>query len=105
MKKISKTILLGIALSCCIAANGATLKGDINGDGSLSIIDVSLLVSHVLGESMIDNPDIADMNGDKEVNITDVMLLVNAIMNHEDNNPGTEDDDANPDLPVLTPKI
>ena len=105
---IIKTILLGITISCCLTANASTQKGDLDGDGNLSIIDVTILVSQVLGEQEV-NVDIADMNGDKQVNITDIMLLVNAILapedteDPEDNQPGTQDEDANPDLPVLSP--
>ena len=98
----SKKYVLGIFLACCIQAGATTIQGDLDGDGNLSIIDVTLLVSHVLGEQLA-NTDNADMNGDHEVNITDVMLLVNAILHPEDNHPGTQEGDANPDLPVLAP--
>lgn len=98
----SRTILLGIALSCCITANASDILGDIDGDGNLSIIDVTLLVSHVLGDQEVNTAN-ADMNKDKEVNITDVVLLVDTILHPEDNQPGTQDGDANPDLPVLAP--
>lgn len=102
------TILLTLLLSTSIPTMGAEnhvttqLKGDIDSDGKLSINDVALLV-----EIILQNKDVipsADINGDGEANITDVTLLVNAILESNNNGPHTQDEDANPNLPVLAPK-
>ena len=98
------TLLLSAAIPTMGAENHATtlMKGDIDGDGSLSINDVALLVEIVLQNKEV-SPS-SDMNGDGEANITDVTLLVNAILESNNNGPHTQDEDANPNLPVLAPK-
>lgn len=58
------------------------LKGDIDGDGELSVTDVVLLVNAVMDTSSIDNITKYDMDDDGEVTVTDVVLLVNAVMNN-----------------------
>lgn len=102
------TILLTLLLSTSIptmgAENHATTqqKGDIDGDGTLSINDVALLVEIILQNKEV-NPN-ADINNDGEANITDVTLLVNAILEPNNDGPHTQDEDANPNLPVFAPK-
>ena len=55
--------------------------GDVNGDGNITVTDVMLLVSHILGledeNFIIGN---ADVNGDGNITVTDVMLLVSLIL-------------------------
>ena len=54
------------------------LLGDINGDSTLNIQDVILMIN------MIFNGDytfLADMNEDNSINVQDVILLVNLILN------------------------
>ena len=97
------TFLLTVAIPTMGAENHATtqMKGDIDGDGTLSIIDVTLLVEIILQNKEVST---ADMNGDGEANITDVTMLVNVIHEPNNNGPHTQDEDANPNLPVLAPK-
>ncbi len=98
------TFLLTVAIPTMGAENHATtqMKGDIDGDGTLSIIDVTLLVEIILQNKEVSTT--ADMNGDGEANITDVTMLVNVILEPNNNGPHTQDEDANPNLPVLAPK-
>jgi hypothetical protein len=51
--------------------------GDSNGDGSLNVLDVVLLVNIVLAGGW---EECADMNGDGALNVLDVVLLVNIIL-------------------------
>ena len=51
--------------------------GDVNGDGEVSIADVTALVTLVMSSSSNENSDI---NGDGETSIADVTTLVNMIM-------------------------
>lgn len=51
--------------------------GDVNGDGEVSIADVTALVTLVMSGSSNDNSDI---NGDGETSIADVTTLVNMVM-------------------------
>ena len=64
-------------------ADGLTVssKGDVNGDGFITILDVTLLVDYILGRTnanfVVEN---ANVNGDGEINVTDVTTLVNIIL-------------------------
>ena len=53
-------------------------KGDVNGDGSVTIADVTVLVNIIL--STADGNERADVNGDGNVTIADVTELVNIIL-------------------------
>lgn len=53
-------------------------KGDVNGDGEVTIADVTALVNIILGKN--DKKAIADVNGDDDVTIADVTALVNIIL-------------------------
>ena len=57
------------------------LMGDVNNDGYVNIVDVTCMVSHILGET----PPVfirkaADLNNDGTINITDVTALVELIL-------------------------
>ena len=58
-----------------------SLKGDVNGDGDVSVTDVAMIVNHILGVNdsnfIIAN---ADINGDSEIDINDVMATVSIIL-------------------------
>ena len=56
----------------------ATLVGDVNGDGVLSVSDVTLLVNIIL---MGDDNSLADVNNDGIISVADVTLLVDIILN------------------------
>lgn len=65
------------------------LLGDVNGDGMVSIVDVSLIVDYLLGVYTPGfNPVAADLNQDGEVSIIDVVTLVDSLL---ENLPGGED--------------
>ena len=53
-------------------------QGDVNGDGVVTIADVTALVNIILGKSEANA--IADVNGDGSVTIADVTALVNIIL-------------------------
>lgn len=58
--------------------------GDVNGDGSFNVTDITCVVSHILGNT----PDkfdkvTADVNGDELINIKDVTLMVQAILENQ----------------------
>ena len=55
--------------------------GDVNGDGSVNVTDVTMLVNHILGnedENFVIEK--ADVNNDGGINVTDVTALVNLIL-------------------------
>ena len=105
-----KTVVLGAALSLmavCAQAHtmglmaGTSVKGDMNGDGNVSVSDVNILVNMVLGTIPVgDMQEQADINGDGDISVSDVMMLVNIILygSTEDPISGTQlaDDDDTP---------
>ena len=58
------------------------LAGDVNGDGTVNIVDVTMTISHILGQNPEGfNVTAADVNGDKAVNIVDVTSIIDIILN------------------------
>ena len=66
-----------------IRAKSSKMKlGDVNGDGKISILDATFLVSHLKGETPEGFVEAAaDTNGDKSITINDAVLIVNWILN------------------------
>ena len=54
------------------------ISGDINGDNSINIQDVILLVNLVINNEYLDS---ADLNSDSTIDILDIVQLVNIILN------------------------
>ena len=61
---------------------GASLVGDVNGDGDVDISDVVGLVNIILSDGTDENSS-ADVNGDSSVDISDVVALVNIILSDD----------------------
>ena len=59
------------------------LLGDANGDGDVSLTDVTLTVNYVLNNGEVDGFVFvnADIDGDGEITVTDVMSIVDIILN------------------------
>ena len=63
------------------------IKGDVNGDGAVTIADVTALVNIILGkdtEGVYDH-EAANVNGDEGITIADVTALVNIILGKNQN--------------------
>ena len=60
-------------------AKNAALRGDVNGDGSVNISDVTTLIDLLLGGGSISNPA-ADCNQDSSINISDVTALIDYLL-------------------------
>ena len=60
-------------------AKNAGLRGDVNGDGSVNISDVTTLIDLLLGGGSISNPA-ADCNQDSSINISDVTALIDYLL-------------------------
>ena len=92
-------------------SNSTLSSGDVNTNGTVDITDVLLAVDYILGKpTETFDTEAADMNNDHLIDITDVLLIVDKILGktqEEDDGtpPVDDDDDANPYLPVLAPKI
>ena len=56
-------------------------RGDLNGDGSVNIADVTTLINGVLNASFDDSDPCADVNDDGSVNIADITVLISYVLN------------------------
>lgn len=58
------------------------IQGDVNGDGTIDIIDVVVLINFILQINIptAEERERADMNGDGELNIVDVLSIVREIL-------------------------
>ena len=57
------------------------IRGDVNGDGTVSIIDVTTLINYLLTHNASGvNVSAADCNQDNNVNISDVTALINYLL-------------------------
>lgn len=75
---MKRTLFLLISLYMgLMGANAQSNKYDLNDDGDVNVIDVTLLVSKILAQNEESG---YDLNDDEDVNITDVILLVNYIL-------------------------
>jgi hypothetical protein len=56
--------------------------GDVNGDGSLDVIDIVVLVSHVLGTNPLPESSYchADMDSNDMINILDIVIMIDIIL-------------------------
>lgn len=57
------------------------IRGDVNGDGSVNISDVSRLINYLQGGDVEIVQAAANCNGDNDVNISDVTMLINFLLN------------------------
>ena len=61
--------------------SGAYKLGDVNGDGSVSVTDVTMVISHILGKTPEGfNAAVADVNSDGSISVTDVTMIINIIL-------------------------
>ena len=72
----------GLPVSMLVSGS-SSMQGDINGDESVNIQDIILLINFILD---VDEPDTgqfsaADMNDDGVLNIQDIILIINVILN------------------------
>ena len=72
----------GSYFDCELTASGVSVgkvQGDVNGDGTVNVSDVTALVNMILGVIPKDET-LADVNSDGSVNVSDVTALVNLIL-------------------------
>ena len=95
MKKFSSFWVLLLLLSFSLTANAQDyLRGDVNGDGKVSIPDVSMLVDLLLENNGSTNAN-ADVNLDGQVAISDVTVLIDYLLTGSwGDEPVTPDDES-----------
>ena len=59
-------------------SNTAGIPGDLNGDSTINITDIVLLINSILSNQSY-NPS-SDLNSDGSINVTDIVLLVNIVL-------------------------
>ena len=79
---ITATTVDGSNLSATGKVTVTTSPGDVSGDGTISIKDVTDLINILLTDG--EAPDAADVNGDGLVNIKDVTELIDVLLASED---------------------
>ena len=55
-------------------------NGDVNGDGSIDILDVTILIDYLLGVYVNIDLTMADMNGDHAIDLSDLTSLIDWIL-------------------------
>ena len=78
MKRQYRSIFLALALALGFVSANAAIKGDVNGDGEVTISDVNAVIDMILTDNV---QEIGDVNGDGEVGISDVNALIDIILN------------------------
>ena len=75
MNKVLKKCILGLmaVLALQVFAQSEVIIGDVNGDGSVDVADISAVISKMSGEETFDN---ADVNGDGTVDVADISLII-----------------------------
>ena len=56
-----------------------TLAGDADGNGTVDVNDITLIVKYLLGESVTINMTNADYNQDGNVDVADIIAIVNKL--------------------------
>jgi len=75
-----------VSHTCADATFSATVSdaytlGDANGDGTVSVTDVTMTISHILGKTPAGfNKDAVDINGDGSISVTDVTMIIDMIL-------------------------
>ena len=57
------------------------LNGDLNGDTNLTLADMVLILSHIIGSNLLD-PEyeiIADINSDNQIDIYDLISIIDSM--------------------------
>lgn len=108
----SMSVSAAQTMNAVLSMTAETIRGDANGDELVNMSDVTFIISCILGQNE-ESFELrrVDVNGDGFVNIMDVTWVINIILNKpnepgDDDNgdaPPVDDDNANPDLPVLLP--
>jgi hypothetical protein len=70
------TALASVGVDGSISTGGG-MAGDVNGDGSVNVQDIILIVNMILDGGY---STVADVNGDNSVNVQDIILIVNMIL-------------------------
>ena len=81
MKRTLSFLFGLLLLAIPVEAGAATLRGDVNGDGTVTIADVTVLIDYLLtGDEAAINLENADVSGDGLIGINDVTKLIDYLL-------------------------
>lgn len=66
---------------CIKAFTSKIFSGDVNGDGKINALDLSLLKIHIVNLRLLEDESYGDINGDGKINSIDLSLLKQIIVN------------------------
>lgn len=72
------TLSGGVQAEMRLTVTGSTPMGDINGDGTVDVTDVTALINHILGTATYPT-ELCDLNADGTIDVTDVTALITLI--------------------------
>ncbi len=78
MTTIQRLALAALLACMAVGASAATL-GDINGDSTVNVTDVTALINKILGSASYDDT-VCDVNHDGAINVTDATSTINIIL-------------------------
>ena len=80
----ANVVSCGAVRSATFAAESSsaptTLKGDVDGSGTVNISDVTTLIDYLLNNDTVINRENADIDGDGTINISDVTALIDKLL-------------------------
>jgi len=86
-KHVLKTMVLACLMALCsmpMSAQGSAQRGDLNGDGGVTIADVTMLIDNLMGGGdMTAIRTVADFNQDGDVTIADVTAMIDYLLTGE----------------------
>ena len=71
-----EVISIADAVGTVTVEKSAVLRGDVNGDGNVSLSDVLRLMKHLNGANVVIVEANADVNGSNSINLADVLALL-----------------------------
>ena len=70
-----------VTFEVVVPARAQNITGDLNGDGKVSITDVTSLIDYLLTHDSGDMNPVADVNHDGKVTVADVTDMINYLLN------------------------
>ena len=61
---------------CCLQASAA-VRGDVNGDNTVDVSDINIVINKVLGKG---DPGNTDVNGDGTTDVSDINIVINIVL-------------------------
>lgn len=95
---------LGNRISKKVTGSPAEIRGDVDGDGHVTMADVYAIVDFIMGRNPSPfNENMANVNGDDKVNVADVTEAVKIINKNatRKGNDGDVHNDVEPDSPIV----